>query len=100
MLREWIKENTKSDGTTIIVNENISILPPRTFDGMTNLQEVVLPKNLKKIGILSFAWCKGLREIVIPDGVVLIYQLALRGFVNFLKVNITYEIVGIGKKAI
>lgn len=65
MLREWIKENTKSDGTTIIVNENISILPPRTFDGMTNLQEVVLPKNLKKIGILSFAWCKGLREIVI-----------------------------------
>ena len=49
MLREWIKENTKSDGTTIIVNENISILPPRTFDGMTNLQEVVLPKNLKKI---------------------------------------------------
>lgn len=30
MLRDWIKENTKSDGTTIIVNENISILPPRT----------------------------------------------------------------------
>lgn len=58
MLRDWIKENTKSDGTKIIVNENISILPPRAFDGTTGLQEVVLPKNLKKIGILSFAWCK------------------------------------------
>ena len=54
MLREWIKENTKSDGTTIIVNENISIIPPRTFDGMTNLQEVVLPKNLKKIGLYGY----------------------------------------------
>lgn len=64
MLREWIKENTKSDGTTIIVNENISILPPRTFDGMTNLQEVVLPKILKDRDPV-FAWCKGLREIVI-----------------------------------
>ena len=79
MLREWIKENTKSDGTTIIVNENISILPPRTFDGMTNLQEVVLPKNLKKIGILSFAWCKGLREIVIPDSVRYIDKDAFYG---------------------
>ena len=48
MLREWIKENTKSDGTTIIVNENISILPPRTFDGMKNLQEEQLQKNIKK----------------------------------------------------
>ena len=99
MLRDWIKENTKSDGTTIIVNENISILPPRTFDGITGLQEVVLPKKLKKIGILSFAWCKGLREIIIPDGVVLIDDEAFRGCVNLEKVNIPSEVVGIGKMA-
>lgn len=99
MLRDWIKENTKSDGTTIIVNENISILPPRTFDGITGLQEVVLPKKLKKIGILFFAWCKGLREIIIPDGVVLIDDEAFRGCVNLEKVNIPSEVVGIGKMA-
>lgn len=99
MLREWIKENTKSDGTKIIVNENINILPPRTFDGMTNLQEMVLPKNLKKIGILSFAWCKGLKEIVISDGVVLIDDEAFRGCVNLEKVNIPSCVVGIGMMA-
>ena len=66
---------------------------------MTNLQEVVLPKNLKKIGILSFTWCKGLREIVIPDGVVLIDDEAFRGCVNLEKVNIPSEVVGIGKMA-
>lgn len=48
MLRDWIKKNTKSDGTTIIVNENISILPPQTFDGMTNLQEWYCQKILKR----------------------------------------------------
>lgn len=99
MLRDWIKENTKSDGTTIVVNENISILPPRTFEGMTNLQEVVLPKKLRKIGILSFAWCKSLKKIVIPDEVVIIDDEAFRGCVNLEKDNIPSEVVGIGKMA-
>ena len=51
MLRDWIKENTKSDGTTIIVNENISILPPRTFDGMTNLMSHVLGYRIVRIAL-------------------------------------------------
>ena len=66
---------------------------------MTNLQEMVLPKNLKKIGILSFAWCKGLKEIVISDGVVLIDDEAFRGCVNLEKVNIPSCVVGIGMMA-
>ena len=99
MLKEWIKENTKGDDTKIIVNEDVRILPPRTFDGMTNLQEVVLPKKLRKIGILSFAWCKGLKEIVIPDEVVIIDDEAFRGCVNLEKINIPPCVVGIGMMA-
>ena len=56
MLEQWIKENVtlEDDGTVAVVNDDVWILPPRTFSNMTKLKKVILPAELRKIGSCFF----------------------------------------------
>lgn len=68
MLEQWIKENVtlEDDGTVAVVNDDVWILPPRTFSNMTKLKKVILPAELRKIGSFAFSGCSGLEVVNIP----------------------------------
>ena len=74
MLEQWIKENAnmKDRGSVAVINDDVWILPPRCFSNMPGLKKVILPYNLRKIGAFSFAGCRSLEVIDIPQQVVLI----------------------------
>lgn len=81
MLEQWIKENAnmKDGGSVAVINDDVWILPPRCFSNMPGLKKVILPYNLRKIGAFSFAGCRSLEVIDIPDNVVGIGSMAFAG---------------------
>lgn len=54
----------------------ITSLPGFMFRDDVNLKEVILPKNLKSIGTCTFAGCKSLKTVEIPNTVTKIEELA------------------------
>ena len=46
------------------------------FSGLTELEQVVLPNSIKRIGVQAFSYCKNLKEINIPENVESIEESA------------------------
>lgn len=57
-------------------SDTITSLPGFMFQDDTNLSEVKLPKNLKKIDTCTFAGCTSLKTVEIPSTVTKIKELA------------------------
>ena len=57
-------------------SDTITSLPGFMFQDDTNLREVKLPKNLKKIDTCTFAGCTSLKTVEIPSTVTKIKELA------------------------
>ena len=55
---------------------SISTIEDYAFGRCVSLTEVVLPRNLNKIGVCAFAMCTSLETIVIPDSVIQIQKQA------------------------
>lgn len=90
MLEQWIKENAnmKDRGSVAVINDDVWILPPRCFSNMPGLKKVILPYNLRKIGAFSFAGCRSLEVIDIPQQVVLIDYGAFYGCCSLKAINL------------
>ena len=101
MLEQWIKENVtlEDDGTVAVVNDDVWILPPRTFSNMIKLKKVILPAELRKIGSFAFSGCSGLEVVNIPPQVVIIDDGAFYGCRSLKAINLPNTVVGIGSMA-
>lgn len=101
MLEQWIKENVtlEDDETVAVVNDDVWILPPRTFSNMTKLKKVILPADLRKIGSFAFSGCSGLEVVNIPPQVVIIDDGAFYGCRSLKAINLPNTVVGIGSMA-
>lgn len=60
----------------LIVEEGMTVLPDNLSERNENLEKVVLPSTLKKIGVSCFEGCTALTEINIPDSVETIGERA------------------------
>lgn len=52
----------------VIFNGGLTIINSGAFSGCENIEEIILPNTVKKIGSRAFADCKRLKRIVIPEG--------------------------------
>jgi len=55
--------------TSIVLSDNIKVIPARTFQGCTYLTSVKMPSALERIGNMAFEGCTALKSITIPKTV-------------------------------
>ena len=70
-----------------------------TFWGCKNLQKVILPENLQKIGEYYFYHCMNLQEIIIPNSVKKIGNFAFCECKNLQKVTLSENLQEISHSA-
>ncbi len=76
-----IKGDIKADEVSnIIIGDGIETIGDGVFNGFTKVTDVKLPDSLVNIGKKSFAECKALKELAIPDGVEFIDVTAFDGW--------------------
>lgn len=71
-----------------MLNSNIERIPFSLFAKSKMLEEVILPKGLKEIGIRSFEECVSLKKIKIPETVRKIEELAFFKCINLKEIYI------------
>ena len=64
------------------------LLPDNIFEGCKNLEKIILPKDLKKIGESAFYGCEELREIEIAASV---NSIGVAAFGGCNKINIRID---------
>ena len=64
------------------------MIDDRAFWGCHNLEKVVLPKSLKRIGSCAFQFCESLTEIVIPDKVSVIEDYAFANCRSLTRISV------------
>ena len=67
----------------VVLSKNLKIIAPGSFKGCISLQSVMLPDGLERIEGTAFARCEKLTSIVIPDSV----QRLEGAFVNCTNLN-------------
>ena len=71
-------KGTMPENTSITIAEGTTALASSVFNSQYNLQSIVLPSSLKKIGDGAFSYCSGLTSINLPQGIEEIGQDAFR----------------------
>jgi len=64
---------------TVHLQEGLTEIKNGCFSGCLNLEEIVIPKTVKKIGFRAFADCRKLKRVIIPEGVEKIDWAAFAG---------------------
>jgi len=72
---EYIGSDTRVRVPDMIENTPVKVIGHSAFRG-SNVRSVHLPLELEVIGVLAFADCVGLTDIVIPDNVLVIDNAA------------------------
>ena len=70
---------------TITTGEKVSI---RMFEGVTSLEEVVLPEGLEDIESGAFRNCKNLKKINLPESLVNIYDFAFESCTGLTEIEL------------
>lgn len=78
--------------------DKTSEIGEKAFYGCKNVVDIEFPKSLRKIGKDSFAW-SGLKEIVIPEGVVSVEELAFYYCCDLKSVQIHSAVEYVAKDA-
>lgn len=73
-------------------------IPSQAFLNFAQLEEIILPPSLKRIGPQAFQGCKKLRSIILPDRVAIIGAQAFRDS-GLLEITLPDSVTVIGEKA-
>ncbi len=84
---------------SVILEDGITSIGSVTFYGQ-EIEKVVFPVSLKKIGVSSFEDCDNLIEIVLPDGLEIIDSKAFSECDNLESIKIPNTVIEIGKDVI
>lgn len=82
-----------------IIPENIKVIGPQAFNGMTTPQNVSIPKSVTRIEWFAFEYCPTIQQVIIPGTIRYIGKSAFQCCRNLKKViiengeleNIVYE---------
>ncbi len=89
----------QNDIKVVNVEEGITSICARAFDGLFNLQSATLPSTLKIIGSYAFWACLSLSNVVIPDGVTYIDSNAFQNCPTLKSITIPVSVTSVGKYA-
>lgn len=87
------------DKNYVTIPDFVIEIAPYCFSGFKNLEEVIIPCNIKKIGNNAFEYCLNLKSIKIPNSVEIIEHSMFRGCENLAFVHLPESIEKIGKSA-
>lgn len=69
-------------------------LPNNAFENMTYLRQIILPVNLKRIGIYAFTGIELTSTLLLPEGLTHIYDHAFRGATCDIELPYSLEYIG------
>ena len=73
----------------INIPENVDIIDDNAFKNVHGyVQRIIVPEQIKNIGLEAFRSCEGVMEVVLPDGVSSIGKMAFAHCRDLRKVNI------------
>ena len=78
---------------------DVTVISDNAFEYCENLQNVILPQTLNRIGSLSFYGCVNLKSIVIPDSVTEIGEYSFDSCNNLKSVTLSNNLKSIGYHA-
>ena len=80
------------------IEEGVDIIDNKAFDGLENLEHVVLPAGIKVIDDAAFLNCINLQEVTIPYGCEVIGASAFGGNLEMRNINLpsTLKYIGAG----
>lgn len=87
-----------TDLNSIVFPESVTTISNGAFWG-TGITQLNLPKNIKTIGYLAFAYCNGLTSLSIPEGCERIESSAFLGCSNLKKIEVPNQLVYLGERA-
>lgn len=79
--------------------DNMELLPDSVFVSCSSLREVVLPRNLKRIGNAAFQYCTNLKKVTFSNKISTIGDDAFYGCENLKFIDLPNAITSIGKGA-
>ena len=89
-------------GTELIIPAYYQGLPVTqvgSFQGLNNLEKVVLPETIKTISNSAFYYCRGIKEMTLPESVTKIGDRAFLGCSALEKINVPKNVTSIGTEA-
>lgn len=94
---DWlVKYPVGTDATSFTVPEGIIGIEQHAFDGVTDLQEVILPGSLRNIYSGAFLGCSGLARIDLPEGLTHIYDSAFNECKSLVELVIPSSVTYVG----
>lgn len=98
---DWlVKYPVGTDATSFTVPEGIIGIEQHAFDGVTDLQEVILPGSLRNIYIGAFWGCSGLARIDLPEGLTHIYDSAFSECTALVELVIPSSVTYVGSSVV
>lgn len=119
---KYCGKNT-TNGVTLNIGENVSVLPDNifyyfealkevnflgdkitkmgenAFSNCTSLTNIVLPKNIERIENYTFYYCKGLTSITLPLNLLSIEESAFNNCTSLTSIEIPASVTSIGSTA-
>ena len=84
---------------SIVIPDNCQIIKDNSFALCRYLKEVKLPQNLKSLGQGAFDGCEALNEITMPDTIKVIEDYTFLGCTNLMKISLSSNLERIGNGA-
>lgn len=83
----------------VIINEGITEIGENAFAYCYGLKEILLPKSLSIINKGAFTGCKRLKNIILPEGLLKIDENTFKGCIDLESVYFPESLISIGKSA-
>ncbi len=80
----------------LIIPENVREIGIDAFNGCTNIDEITFPSSLRKIGARAFNGLRYISHIEIPEGVTSIGNSAFTGCVNLENITLPFSLQELG----
>lgn len=96
-LRDFTGKFTEAMFTVDIHPEEYLIEIPANFLRWSDIQEFIIPRNIKKIARYAFYYCTSLTSVTIPDSVISIGDDAFRSCYSLTNITIPNSVTNIGK---
>lgn len=81
-----------SDVFEVIIPDGVTVIDDEAFWGCGNLEKVILPNSLKRIGKSAFQFCDSLTEINIPDKVTVLDDFAFANCSSLTRISVTKKL--------
>ena len=89
----------EDNGTSIAVDEGITVIGTAAFKGRRALHHITLPETLEEIELESFRGCGNIESMVLPGRVSRVGESAFRDCVSMTRLVVKNDAIKIGERA-